>query len=341
MKVLDKKRLAAVSALAAITLCFTPPAFAKTKVILAELTWDEPKAIDAVIKVILEQKLDADVSYIAADQSAVFAAMDKGDGSVDVHPAIWSAAQDSNIIKYVKEKKTVLLNKSPYFASDGFYIPKYMSEKYNIHSVSDLTKPGIAKLFDMVGNGRGAYWPGAPGWGVTNIYQVKARSYGLDKDYDSFIVPDALLKTQLQKAYSARKGILFYYWTPEALFLQYDLIKLKEPQFDGYASEAKKGTASYNPNGCYNYTDPKQNPDWLKQSKITCESPPEPIYIGYSRSLEQRSPKIANFLSRVAIKTSDVSGWIYELTVNHKTPDQMATEWVGKNEQRVQEWLGN
>src|SRR3546814_9428731 len=74
-----------------------------------------------------------------------------------------------------------------------------MAEKYNIHSVSDLKKPGIAKLFDVNGDGRGDYWPGAPGWGVPNIYQVNAKSYGLTKYYDSFIVPDALLKPQLKK----------------------------------------------------------------------------------------------------------------------------------------------
>src|SRR3546814_11306095 len=56
--------------------------------------------------------------------------------------------------------KTVVLNKAPYYATDGFHIPKYMAEKYNIHSVSDLKKPGIAKLFDVNGDGRGDYWPG-------------------------------------------------------------------------------------------------------------------------------------------------------------------------------------
>src|SRR3546814_4451066 len=132
----------------------TSAAFAKTHVVLAQLTWDEPRAVDAVLKVILEKHLDAQVSMIAADQSAIFAAMDKGDGSVDVHPAIWSAAQVANIQKYVKERKTVVLNKAPYYATDGFHIPKYMAEKYNIHSVSDLKKPGIAKLFDVNGEER-------------------------------------------------------------------------------------------------------------------------------------------------------------------------------------------
>lgn len=341
MKTVGGGRRILAGALAALALTAAAPAFAKTKVVLADLTWDEPRAIDAILKVILEQDLDVEVSEIAADQSAVFAAMAKADGSVDVHPAIWSAAQGANIQKYVDEQKTVRMNQAPYYATDGFYIPKYIAEQYKIHSVEDLKKPGIAKLFDINGDGRGDYWPGAPGWGVTNIYQVKAKSYGLTQDYDAFIVPDALFKTQLQKAYAAHKGILFYYWKPEALFLQYDLVKLSEPKFDGYAMASKKGTPQYKADGCYNYVEPKESADWLKQSRISCESPPQPIYIGYSASLEKRAPKVAQFLSRVAIKTDDVSTWIYELTVNHKTPDAMAKEWVGRHGDRVKEWLGN
>lgn len=318
----------------------TSPAFAKTKIVLAQLTWDEPRAVDAVLKLVLEKYLNAQVGMIAADQSAVFAAMDKGDGSVDVHPAIWSAAQTANIQKYVKDRKTVALNKAPYFATDGFYIPKYMAEKYNIHSVSDLKKPEIAKLFDINGDGRGDYWPGAPGWGVTNIYQVKAKSYGLTKYYDAFIVPDALLKAQLKKRYAAHEGILFYYWKPEALFQQYDLVKLNEPKFDGYAMATWKGKPEYKKDGCYNYIDPKTDPEWLKKSRIACATSPQPIYIGYSVALEKRAPKIATFLSNVAIHSDDVSGWIYQMVVNGKTPDAVAAEWVAKNPKRVEAWLG-
>lgn len=311
-----------------------------TKVMLADLTWDEPRAIDAILKVILEKKLGVDVGLISADQSAVFAAMDKGDGAVDVHPAIWSAAQGANIERYVEQRKSVLLNQHPYYATDGFYIPKYTAEKYDIHSVEDLKKPGVAALFDINGDGKGDYWPGAPGWGVTNVYQVKAKSYGLNQDYAPYIVPDAIFKTQLQKAYSQKKGILFYYWKPEALFLQYDLVKLAEPRFDGYAMKSKQGDAHYNPNGCYNYVDPKDSANWLKESSIKCESPAQPIYIGYSKALAVRAPEVADFLSRIRIKADDVGAWIYAMTVQHKSPNEMAAEWVEKNPERVARWLG-
>jgi glycine betaine/proline transport system substrate-binding protein len=317
------------------------PALAKTAITIGELTWDEPRAVSAVLKAIMEQNLDAEVGMVTADQSAIFAAMDKGDGSVDIHPAIWSAAQTANIEKYVEQRKTVALNRKPYLASDGFYVPKAFAEKHKITSVDDLKNPEIAKLFDINGDGRGDYWPGAPGWGVTDIYQVKARSYGLTQFYDAFIVPDALLKAQLKKAVENNTGLLFYYWTPEALHVQYDLVKLKEPKFDGFAMDSYKGKPDYNPKGCYDYVEPQKDPDWLAKSSITCETQPQPIYIGYSRKLEERAPKIAQFLSNVAITDQEIAGWIYEMAVNGKSPDAMAAEWVKAHPDRVKSWLAD
>lgn len=341
MSFVPRLSLPALLAACALSTTLAAPASAKTAVTIGELTWDEPRAVAAVLKAVLEQKLDAEVSLVAADQAAIFAAMDKGDGSVDVHPAIWSAAQSANIEKYVDQRKTVGLNKHPYLAADGFYIPRAFAQKHHITSIEDLKKPEIAKLFDINGDGRGDYWPGAPGWGVTDIYQVKAKSYGLTELYDSFIVPDALLKAQLKKADDAGTGLLFYYWTPEALHVQYELVKLKEPAFNGFAMESSKGQPDYNPQGCYNYIEPQKDPDWLAKGSITCETKPQPIYVGYSRKLDERAPKIAKFLANVAITDTEIAGWIYEMAVNGKSPDEMAAAWVKAHPDRVDSWLAD
>lgn len=316
-------------------------ASAGEKVVLADLTWDEPRAVNAVLSEILTTTYGADVSLIAADQTAVFAAMAKGDGSVDVHPAVWSGAQQSNIDRFVTGEGKVRLNAKPYNATDGFYIPRFFAEKHNIKSIEDLKKPEIAALFDINGDGRGDYWPGAPGWGVTNIYRIKGVSYGLEALYDPIVASDALLKTQLASVEAKKEGgLLFYYWKPEALHQAYDLVQLQEPPFDGFAMDSKKGTPEYKADGCYNYVDPKESPDWLTKSRITCATPPQPIYIAYSASLEQRAPDIAAFLKRVAIEPEDVGAWIYAMTIEKKEPAAVAKEWVAAHADRVKAWTG-
>ncbi|MEP9398795.1 glycine betaine ABC transporter substrate-binding protein [Mesorhizobium sp. KR2-14] len=321
---------------------FTQSGFANagTKVVLADLTWDEPRVVNAVLKEILTQKYGADVELITADQTAVFAAMAKGDGSVDVHPAVWSGAQQTNIDKFVTEEKKVRLNEKPYNATDGFYIPTFIAQQYGIKSIEDLKKPEIAKLFDINGDGRGDYWPGGPGWGVTNIYRVKAVSYGLEELYDPIVASDALIKAQIATAFQKKTGVLFYYWKPEALHQAYDLTKLEEPAFNGYAMDSKKGEADYNPDGCYKYVDPKESANWLSESKITCATPPQPIYIAYSASLEERAPEIAKFLSKVAIEPEEVGAWIYSMSVDKKDPAVVAKEWVEAHPDRVKSWTG-
>lgn len=316
-------------------------AHAGTKVVLADLTWDEPRAVNAVLTEILKNTYGADVSLIAADQTAVFAAMAKGDGSVDVHPAVWSGAQQSNIDRFVMQEGKVRLNAKPYDATDGFYIPKFFAEAHNITSIEDLKKPEIAALFDINGDGRGDYWPGAPGWGVTNIYRIKAVSYGLEKLYDPIVASDALLKTQLASVVAKKSGgLLFYYWKPEALHQAYELVQLKEPAFDGFAMDSKKGTREYKADGCYKYVDPKESADWLTEGHITCATPPQPIYIAYSASLEERAPEIAAFLKNVAIEPNEVGSWIYAMTIDKKEPAVVAKEWIDAHPDRVKSWTG-
>jgi glycine betaine/proline transport system substrate-binding protein len=312
---------------------------AAPKVVLAEFNWDEPRVIDAVLAEVLRTRYHAEVSTISAEQTAVFAAMAKGDGSVDVHPAVWSGASQTLIDRYVTKDGTIRLSTHSYNATDGFYIPKFFAEAHNIKSIEDLKKPEIAKLFDVNGDGRGDYWPGAPGWYVANIYRVKAISYGLEKYYSPLVASDALLKSQL-KTVEAKKtnGLLFYYWKPEALHQMYDLVRLEEPPFDGYAMDSKKGTPEYKADGCYKFIDPKDSPNWLKESKITCSSPAQPVYVGYSTSLEKRAPEIANFLHNVSIKADDVSAWIYSLTVDKKPADVVAKEWIAAHPDRIKEW---
>lgn len=325
----------------ALITAFQQVSVAGPKVVLAELNWDEPRVINAVLAEVMKSEYGAEVSTITADQTAVFAAMARGDGSVDVHPSAWAGAQQANIDRFVQTQKAVRLNAKPYDATDGFYLPKFFADAHNIRTIDDLKKPEIAALFDINGDGRGDYWPGAPGWGVTNTYRVKAVSYGLEELYDPLVASDALLKSQLASVEAKKTGgLLFYYWKPEALHAKYELVQLQEPPFDGYAMESMKGSAQYKVDGCYKFVDPKESSAWLTESRITCSTPPQPVYIAYSASLEQRAPEIAAFLSRVALSADDVGGWIYAMSVEKKPIDIVAKEWVAAHPDRVKEWIG-
>ncbi|MBD5771040.1 ABC transporter substrate-binding protein [Marinomonas sp. SM2066] len=333
-----KKILSTVSLSALIGLSASQGAMAKETIVIGELNWDGAIAIEHVLKVILEDKFNVDVEFITADQAAIWSALDAGKGSIDVFPDIWTNLQGSAWKKFVLKggKESVKANETPYFGSEGFYIPGYIQDEYGVNSVYDLAKPEIAKLFDADGDGVGEYWPGASGWELVKINQIKAKSYGFDKYFTPVVISDAILKAQLKKAYRKKEGILFYYWKPEWIHNAYDLRKLEEPEFTGYSNESKKEHKDYNPNGCYNYVD---TDNWLAGSEINCAFPDSPVHIGYSVSLEQRAPEVAKFLSKVTLSDSMVSEWVFSMSSGDLEVSEMAEEWVEKNPEVVQSWL--
>ncbi|HXH04225.1 MAG TPA: glycine betaine ABC transporter substrate-binding protein [Candidatus Competibacteraceae bacterium] len=314
-------------------------ALAKEKIVIGELSWDGSLAIQAIMKNIMTQRLGVDVEYLAADQTVIFKGMDKGDGSVDIHPDVWVNAQRANLQKYVKEKQTVRTNDRPYMAPDGWYIPTAVAEKYGIKSIDDMKKPEVAAAFDNDGDGMGDFWPGAPGWSAVNINQVKLKSYGLDKTFKPMVVSDAVFKSQLEAALKKDKGMLFYYWEPEWLHTAYKLTKLEEPKFTGYASEDLKDDPDYNPSGCYKMADPKKDPQWLQNSSITCGNPLQTVYVAYSAALEQRAPQVARFLKNFHLDINDLNDWIFKIVKDKQNPDKVAADWVAANPDKVQAWL--
>ncbi|WP_036158696.1 glycine betaine ABC transporter substrate-binding protein [Marinomonas ushuaiensis] len=333
-----KKLLSTCVLSAAIGLTVSQGVSAKETIVLGELNWDGAVAIEHVLKVVMEENFDVNVEIIAADQAAIWSAMDSGKGSIDVFPDIWTTLQDHAWAKFVAEGGTgsVKANKVPYLGENGFFIPGYIQDEYGVKSVSDLAKPEIAKLFDKDGDGVGEYWAGASGWELVKTNQIKAKSYGFDKYFTPEIFSSSIMQAQLKKAYRKKEGILFYYWTPAWIHYAYDLRKLEEPAFTGYSNESKKDSKDYNPDGCYNYAN---TDNWLADSEITCDYPIVPVHIGYTASLEGRAPEVAKFLSNVSLDADVVSQWIFALSTGEDEASVVAKKWVDSNSDIIKSWL--
>lgn len=313
----------------------------RENIIIGEVTWDGGLAIAHVLKTVLETKLGIEVELIMADQPVILSAMDKGDGGIDVHPDFWMPNQAGLWNKYIasSSRETILVNQTPYHGVQGMFIPQYLQDQYELKSVADLSNPTIAKLFDSDSNGKGEYWAGAPGWASTNVEKVKARSYGYDQFFESIEVPMAVFQAQLKTAYSRKKPVLFYSWTPEWIHTTYDLVRLEEPPFDGFAMESKKDDPLFNPDGCWKMYQPKDDLDWYEKSRITCAWPDADVYIAYSKSLTSRAPQAAQFFNQVAFSSDMVGEWITQMVLEKRDPVEMARKWVVTHPEIVNEWV--
>jgi glycine betaine/proline transport system substrate-binding protein len=327
---------------AAAALGLAASAEAKTQVVIGQLDWSGSRAIEEVLAQIMRDKLGAEVTTISAAQEALYEALDKGDGSVDVVADMWTDHLPVQMQKYVVKgsRETIILNDTPYLGTEGIFVPAYMAEEHGVKKLEDLAKPEVAKLFDSDGNGKGELWAGAVGWESTNHTQVRGKSYGFDKTMEFTTVEQAVVLAQLKDAYEKKKGLAFYYWTPEWIHAAYKLHKLEEPEFNGYAAESAKGTERYNPNGCYKFYQPAERNDWLEASDIKCGQPPTRVHIAHSKALAERDPKISKFLRQVKLDADTVNQWILAMDVDKKPVEEVAREWIAANQEKIdKEWL--
>lgn len=317
MKLIKTLTLAAALTASASTFSYA----ADAKVAISDLNWTGAKAIAHVLKAVIEGPLgsEADIIEGLSDQSIISAGMDKGDGSADVWTDMWMPNQQGPWDKYIVEAKSVAHNK-PYLGTQQMYVPAYLADK--IKNFDDLNDPELAAMFDSDGNGKGEYWAGDASWKSTKIWQVKMKDYGLSELWEPNIISDATFKAQLKSAYGNQKPIMFYYWTPEWIHAAYDLSPLNEPD----------GTE-----GCIDLK--LDGEDWLEASTASCKTPDAEIFVSYSKSLEQRNPAAAKFLSQVQFDPATVNDWILKIGRDEMDPQDVAEEWVAANSDIVNAWI--
>ena len=288
---------------------------------ISDLNWTGATAIAHVIKAVIEGPLGFEAGIIdgLSDQAIIAEGMDKGDGSVDVYTDMWMPNQQAIWDKYIVEAQSVGHNE-PYLGTQSAFVPAYMTDK--VKSFSDLANPEIAAMFDKDGNGLGEYWAGDAGWQSTKMWQVKFKSYGLTELWEPEIVSDSTFKAQLQSAYTTEQPILFYYWTPEWLHAAYDIVPLAEPD---------------RTEGCMDLKLDQE--DWLEASTFGCKHEDALVYVAYSKSLDQRNPAAAKFLSQIKLDPAVVNGWILKIGRDSEDPQDVAEAWVAENMETVNSWI--
>ena len=330
--------LGAAALLASLMLPAT--VMAKDKIVIGEQNWTGAIAIQHILGEVIKTRLDGDVSYLAGDVAVLFSAAAKGDGSVDVLTDIWLPNQSAAWAKYVTGgNRPLVANTHPYAGEQGFYIPGYLQDKYGVKSIYDLNKPEVAKLFEPLGGGKAQLLVGPAGWESTYIGQIKAKDYGFADKFEAVSTEAAVTYSKLAAAYKAERGVVFYAYTPDWIFSAFDLRRLQEPAFDGYAQDNKKDDPLYKADGCWKFISPTVDPDWLNKSRITCAFPDAKVHVVASAALQKRAPKIAGFLRNVAIEPAQLNELILKIEREKLPADVAAKAWVKANGATVDQWL--
>ncbi len=287
--------------------------------------WTGAQSIAHLIQIVVTDKIGGQAELVPGTNATIFQGMDQGKGDIDVHPDVWLPNQENFTKEYVDQKGTVVLSNNPYKGKQNFCVSKAFSEANNVTSIFDLARPEVAKLMDSDGNGRGEIWIGAPGWASANANEVKVRDYGLMDFMEPIRAEQSVMVATVADSITKDQGYAFYCYAPHAIWFMHDIVALEEPAFD----PAK-----------YVLLQPADDADWFEKSKVMTEDKIKEIQIGYSKSLEQRSPAIASLLANISLDTETVSGWAFEIAGNGRDAHEVLQEWVNNNSDRVDGWLG-
>ncbi|MBF0528997.1 MAG: hypothetical protein HQK55_06965 [Deltaproteobacteria bacterium] len=289
----------------------------RNDVVISEQNWTGSTVICHVMKYVLEKKLNVPAKITQLNGAATWAGMEKGD--VDVFSDIWATAEAEGIKKFTKDKKVCETTLSYPKAPQGWYIPKYVQEQYKIKTINDLK--GKENLFDIGGDGKGKLWVGPSSWKVAEQNTIRIRDYGLK--FEPVGVEQFAWLATLKDLYKKKKPVIFYYWEPEWLFTQYDLVMIEEPAYD---------PSKWN----YKEKDPAN-------SKITCAIEPSDVLVGYPIKLKDRLPKVYQFYKNWSIPIAEVNKLISYVTDLPDKPkisaEEAAQKWVEANPKIVEGWL--
>ena len=108
------------------------------QVVISELNWTGAKAIAYVLKAVIELRLGGKAEIKGGDPAVVFAAMDKGDGGIDVYSDLWMPSQTEKWVEYIDKKKTVVTNATPYKGIQRLWVPGYVQDQYKVRTIEDL-----------------------------------------------------------------------------------------------------------------------------------------------------------------------------------------------------------
>ena len=156
MKILKATVMAGV-----ISVLTTLPSHAET-VKIGDPGWTGATAIANLLAAVVVEKMGGEAELVPGNNTAIYAAIDRGKGEIEVHPDIWLPNQEAYTNDLVP-KGTLKLSKKPYEGNQGYCVSEQFAKKMKITAIEDLGRPEVVKAMDSDGNGKGEFWIGADG----------------------------------------------------------------------------------------------------------------------------------------------------------------------------------
>jgi glycine betaine/proline transport system substrate-binding protein len=283
-------------------------------VTLNEQAWAGSTANTYVAKYVLEHKLGCKVNITQIAEIPVYQAM--AAGKTDAVLEDWNHVDQYK--QYITKQHTSVLEGTNGVNGHIFWaIPDYLLKQYPQFKTWKGLK-GKESIFKSPESGsQGMFLGGDPSYVQKDQQLITAL--GLNFKFVS-VGAEAAQVARWSQLVKQHKPVLFYWYTPQYLNVQYKLVEVQLPKrFKGCKDDARKAAG-----------DPKQ---------YACAYAASPLNKVFSTKFAKSGSPALKFLKKWSWSNSDqntVATWIAGL---HMNPDKAAEKWVKANPAKVGKWL--
>jgi len=275
---------------------------------LVENPWPASELNVAVAKIIIEKELGNPVEIVALDENAQWDALAAGD--VDASLEVWPSGHTERIAEYIDELGTVenggLLGP---VGEIGWFVPQYVVDQNPALATWEGYKDAAAEFATAETGDQGRFLGADPSW-VQYDEQIIAN-LGLPFQVVWTGSEDALL-AEVSSSYSRQEPVLFYFYSPHAIFQQLDLTQVELPAYS---------------DACY--ADPEA---------IACAYPEDHLLKIFSAGLAEKDKDVHTFLSNMNYG-SDAQIEMLAMLGDGMSVEEAAQAWVDAHEDVWRGWL--
>ena len=285
-------------------------------VVLNENAWAGSTSNVYVVKYVLEKNLGCKVkvSNITENQPS-FQAM--ADGKIDVVLEDWDNTLTASNKKYVTSRSVVNVGGNGITGVIGWYIPRYLLKQYPQFKTWAGLK-GKESVFKSPESGsQGMFLGGDPSY----VQKDKAMIQGLGLNLKHVVAgAEPAQVARWSQLYKQKKPVLFYWYDPQYLNAQYDLVRMQLPARTKTCKDDEKEGG--NPK-LYACAYPSYGLDKLVSGKFAKSGSPALAVIKKFKWTSADQNLVANMIAGKKMK-----------------PDKAAAVWVKANPGKVNAWLG-
>ncbi|MEM7124689.1 MAG: glycine betaine ABC transporter substrate-binding protein [Chloroflexota bacterium] len=275
---------------------------------LVENPWPASELNVAVAKILIESELGNPVEIVALDENAQWDALAAGD--IDASLEVWPSGHGERIAEYIENLATVedggLLGPQ---GEIGWYVPTYAVEANPALATWEGYADAAADFASAETGDLGRFLGADPSW----VQYDETIISNLDLPFQVVWTgsEDALL-AEVSSAYSREEPVLFYFYSPHAIFQQFDLTQVELP---AYSDE------------CY-----------ADEAAIDCAYPVDELMKIFSAGLQDKDANVHAFLSNMSYG-SDAQVAMLAMFNDGMSVEEAAQAWVDANGDVWQAWL--